>query len=239
MMKGAVHMPSRPRNSKPLTKAQRIFQDLRSKILSGELGPDLRLTLRPIASEYGTGINAASEAIKALSMEGLVRLEGKGGARVIARDLHRIRDEFILRMAIESETIRRVTGHLDDAQLGVLRRIAERVDTLFEEGESLDECHQMDVQFHLMLADFSRISQLRDALVPLLSRLIVLDQTASRTEEIPGQKHLELFEAIETQDRDIAVQAMRLHIEHSMNLSLALLHGDGELFPVGRAPLPY
>jgi len=222
-------MASRPQNKSPMTKAQRIFLDLRSKILSGELAPDQRLTLRPIAAEYGTGINAASEAVKALAMEGLVQLEGKGGARVIARDLNRIRGEYILRIAIETEAVRQATRRIDDAQLSILRRIAERVDFLFGEGDSLSECRNLDVKFHLTLADFSGVPQLSEALAPLLTRLVVLDQTANRTTEIPGQKHMEVFEGIETRDPETAVKAMRLHLEHSMNLSLVLLHDDSDM----------
>lgn len=222
-------MNSQDQRNQSMTKAQRIFLDLRSKILSGDLAPDKRLTLRPIAAEYGTGINAASEAVKALAMEGLVQLEGKGGARVIARDLNRIRGEFILRIAIETEAVRQATRQIDDAQLCILRRIAEQVDSLFEQGDSLSECRNLDVKFHMTLANFSGIPQLSEALSPLLTRLVVLDQTANRTSEIPGQKHMEVFEGIETRDPEIAVKSMRLHLEHSMNLSLVLLHDDSDM----------
>ncbi|MEW4564811.1 GntR family transcriptional regulator [Bremerella sp. JC770] len=216
-------MTLHPTDKQPVTKAQRIFLDLRSKILGGELTPERHLTLRPIAETYGTGINAASEAVKALAAEGLVRLEGKAGARILARDLNRIRGDFILRMAIECETVRRVTDVADDMQLAALRRIADHVDALFEEGDSLQECRRLDVQFHDTLASFSGVPQLREALDPLLDRLVCLDQTSSRNEEIPGQKHMEVFEAIETRDPNQAVEAMRMHLEHSMHLSLAEL----------------
>lgn len=215
-------------NSKPVTKAQRIFLDLRSKILSGELTPDRHITLRPIAEIYGTGINAASEAVKALAAEGLVQLEGKAGARILVRDLDRIRGDFILRMAIESEAARRVTKVADNVQLSALRRIAERVDNLFEEGERLEECHKLDVQFHLTLASFSGVPQLREGLVPLVDRLVCLDQTTLRNEEFPGQKHMEVFEAIETRDSELAAQGIRSHLEHAMNLSLAELQFEGD-----------
>ncbi len=206
------------------TKAQRIFLDLRSKILCGSIRPESRLTLRPLASEYGTGINAVSEAVKALASEGLVTLEGHAGARVIPRDLNRIRGEFILRIAIECETVRRCTETIDEVQMAVLEGMAVKVDRLFEEGDQLTECRLADVQFHLTIADFSGVGQLKDALIPLLDRLVMLDQTETRTAEIPGQKHLEVFECLKSRDPVAAAQIMRRHLEHSMNLSLALLY---------------
>ncbi len=198
--------------------------DLRTKILGGAIESNARLTLRPLASQYGTGINAVSEAIKALAAEGLVELEGQAGARVIARDLNRIRGEFILRTAIECETARRCAESADNVQLAVLERLAVKVDNLFEEGEHLADCRAVDVQFHLAIADFSGAPQLKETLAPLLERLVMLDQTEQKTSEIPGQKHLEVFEALSSRNPVIASDMMRRHLEHSMNLSLALLY---------------
>lgn len=207
-----------------MTKAQRIFLDLRSKILSSEIAPETRLTLRPLAAQFGTGINAVSEAVKALAAEGLVELEGQAGARVIARDLDRIRGEFIMRIAIECETARRCAEFVDEIQLSILERMAAKVDRLFEEGHKLTECRQADIQFHLTIAGFSGVSQLKDTLVPLLDRLVALDQTETRTLEIPGQKHIEVYEGLKSRDPVHASDTMRRHLEHSMNLSLALLY---------------
>ncbi len=206
------------------TKARRIFLDLRAKILAGEVGADTRLTLRPLASEYGTGINAASEAVKALAAEGLVILEGQAGARVIARDLNRIRGEGVLRIAIECEAVRRCAELADDLQMNVLEAIATKVDRLFEEGDRLAECRQADVQFHQTIANFSGIPILLEELSPLLERLVMLDQTEARSDDIPGQKHIEVFEAIKSRNPVVASEAMRRHLEHSLNLSLALMY---------------
>jgi|GEM_PF-1023602 len=206
------------------TKAQRVFLDLRSRILAGEIDSSSRLTLRPLANHYGTGINTVSEAVKALASEGLVELEGQAGARVVARDLNRIRGEYILRIAIECESARRCAVNVDEIQMAALERMATKVDRLFEEGVHLAECRQADIQFHLALAEFSGAVPLKDALTPLVDRLVVLDQTERASAEIPGQKHLEVFEAIRSRQPDRAGDMMRRHLEHSMSVSLALLY---------------
>lgn len=207
------------------TKARRIFLDLRSRILSGAIPADTRLTLRPLAKRYGTGINAVSEAVKALAAEGLVEPGGQAGARVIARDLQRIRGEHVLRIAIECEAARRLAAIADDAHYAVLGRMARDLDALADGGEQLLRCHELDVKFHLTVAEFSGVSQLRETLRPLLERLVMLDQTEAQSAEFPGQKHLELFAALNTRDPEKAAAGMRQHCEHSMNLSLAMLYG--------------
>lgn len=217
-------MVSRFSAKAPPTKARRIFLDLRSKILSHKIAADSYLTLRPIASEYGTGINAASEAVKALAAEGLVILEGKAGARVVKRDLNRIRGEGILRIALECEAARRCAERIDDVQISVLGALAEKVDRLFEDGNKLEECRNADIAFHLAIVDFSGVPELRKPLVPLLDRLVTLDQTESRTTEIPGQKHDEVFEGLRSRDPLLASDVMRRHLEHSLSVALALLY---------------
>jgi DNA-binding GntR family transcriptional regulator len=218
-----ANSPSTSSSGRGKTKAQRVFLDLRSRILAGQFPPETRLTLRPLAKEYGTGINAVSDAVKALAAEGLVELEGQAGARVIPRDLERIRGEYILRMVIECETARRCAELADETQMCILENMAAKVDRLFEEGHQLSECRNADIQFHLTIATFSGVPVLRDALAPLLDRLVALDQTEKRTLEIPGQKHQEVYEGLKTRDPAIASDVMQKHLQHSMNLSLALL----------------
>jgi DNA-binding GntR family transcriptional regulator len=208
-----ANSPSTSSSGRGKTKAQRVFLDLRSRILAGQFPPETRLTLRPLAKEYGTGINAVSDAVKALAAEGLVELEGQAGARVIPRDLERIRGEYILRMVIECETARRCAELADETQMCILENMAAKVDRLFEEGHQLSECRNADIQFPV----------LRDALAPLLDRRVALDQTEKRTLEIPGQKHQEVYEGLKTRDPAIASDVMQKHLQHSMNLSLALL----------------
>lgn len=206
------------------TKARKIFLDLRSKILSQTIPAGAQLTLRPIASAYKTGINAASEAVKALAAEGLVSLEGRSGAKVIARDLSRIRGEGVIRIAIECEATRRCAEMADEVQMSVLEGLAIKVDRYFEEGEELETCRQADIAFHLAIVDFCGVAELREPLVPLLDRLVTLDQTEQRTTEIPGQKHIEVYEALKSRDVTQAAEVMRQHLEHSLSLRLALLY---------------
>ncbi|QDS89048.1 putative HTH-type transcriptional regulator YdfH [Rosistilla ulvae] len=182
---------------------------------------DTRLTLRPIAGEYGTGINAASEAIKALAAEGLVRLEGKSGARVITRDLNRVRSEGVLRMAIECEAARRCAERVDNVQLSVLRGLADKVDRLFAAGDDLKGCRNADIAFHRTIVEFCGVPELWPSLMPLLDRLVTLDQTENRTTEIPGQKHIEVYEGLKSRDPEQAAIAMRQHLEHSLSMALA------------------
>lgn len=208
------------------TKAQRIFLDLRSRILTGEFDAETRLTLRPLAKEYGSGINAVSEAVKALAAEGLVELEGQAGARVLTRDLNRIRGEFVLRIALECETARRCAVVADDVQMRLLERLAIEADEQFESGKQLSLCRLLDVKFHLTIAEFSGVPQLGDALQPLLDWLVMLDQTSNRSAEFPGQKHSELFAALSTRDPERASHGMRQHCEDAMHLSLAEMYGE-------------
>jgi DNA-binding GntR family transcriptional regulator len=208
--------------SPKVTKARKVFLDLRDKILAGEFEPGTYLTLRPLADHYGTGINAVSEAIKALAAEGVVQLEGKSGAKIIPRDAKQIRSEFIMRIALESEAARRCATQADEASLNALDQIACRVDDFSTQG-NLAQARRFDRAFHLHLAALSGSDQLHDALAPLLDRLIVADITENEHPDFPGQKHRELVKELRTRDPNAASRILRVHCEYSMDVILSSL----------------
>ena len=148
----------------------------------------------------------------------------EAGARVVKRDLNRIRGEGVLRIALECEAARRCAERIDEVQISVLAALAEKVDRLFEDGNKLEECRNADIAFHLAIVDFSGVPELRKPLAPLLDRLVTLDQTESRTAEIPGQKHVEVLEGLRSRDPLLASDVMRRHLEHSLSVALALLY---------------
>ena len=53
-------------------KPRRIFVELRSDLLSGNLRPGTRLSLRPLAKRFEVGINTVAMALRALESEGFV-----------------------------------------------------------------------------------------------------------------------------------------------------------------------
>lgn len=212
-------MTSSPVPPSFLSKSRQAFLELRSQILSGKIEAGTRLTLRPIARELGVGMNAVGEALRALEHEGLVEMEPKVGAKVRTRDLTAIRADFILRIALECEAARQCAARAEPGSLRVLEQLAAKVDALVQEGGDLEAAREADRQFHRAVVRFSEVPSLEAALLPLLPRLVVLDQSVQPEAEFPAASHKRLVEAMR-EGEDQAAAAMREHIQDALHWAI-------------------
>src|SRR5579859_3469756 len=115
-------------NDEPLS--QRAYRQLREQVLDGRLTPGQRLPLRSIASSLGMSMAPVGEAFRELARDGLIEMEPGWGARVRKIDLETLRNQHILRLALECEGIRQCTDRATDEQIGELAEIASELDDL-------------------------------------------------------------------------------------------------------------
>lgn len=209
------------------SKARLAFLELRERILDGRLPPGAHLTLRPIAKSLGVSVGSVSEAVRELVHEQLVDFEPNYGARVKRFDAETVRDQHILRIAIECESIRRCTERVSERRLAELAELAAEVDRLTDVEERLSDSRRRDLEFHLRVADFSEVPSLAAALRSChLVRLLAVESSALQDcAGIPNRTHSELVEAIRTRAPDAAESAMRAHCEHSLQLQLQVVFG--------------
>lgn len=197
------------------TAAMRCFRQLRAEILNGSIAPGTRLTLRPTAERLGVAHNTVGEALHYLEKEDLVELEPRVGAKVRARDFESLRSDYILRFALETESVRRVAEQRDTLVIRHLETLATTVDS-FAGTEEFDRAREADTAFHLALAGASGSRALAGSLKALLPRLIVSDQySLDRPEAAPS--HTAIVEKIAAGDAGEAIARIRLHIEDSMH----------------------
>lgn len=82
---------------------ERLYRNLRGRILVGELPPGLPLTLRGIATEYGVSMTPAREAVRRLVAEGALTLSASGRVTTPELSIERIEELAALRALIEPE----------------------------------------------------------------------------------------------------------------------------------------
>lgn len=83
------------------TKTELIYEDLKRKILSGELPPDSRLVIRKLSTEYGSSDIPVREALKELTAEGLLETKPHVGSRVIGISVANVKDMLQMREYLE------------------------------------------------------------------------------------------------------------------------------------------
>src|SRR5579859_2162887 len=197
-------------NDEPLS--QRAYRQLREQVLDGRLTPGQRLPLRSIASSLGMSMAPVGEAFRELARDGLIEMEPGWGARVRKIDLETLRNQHILRLALECEGIRQCTDRATDEQIGELAEIASELDDLVEQSAEPAQVFELDSKLHMRIAQLSGAASLVEALksnqlVRLLARGCVIAYKVQR----PPREHSRLVEAIRSRDADQAAAAMREH----------------------------
>jgi DNA-binding GntR family transcriptional regulator len=204
------------------TLAQRAYRELRQQVIDGRLRPGQRLPLRSVAGSLGMSMAPVGEAFRELARDGLLEMERGWGARVRKVDLETLRNQHILRLALECEAIRQCTERATAEQLDELEEIAVELDRLVERQAKPERVFELDSQLHLRIAQLSGASSLVEALrVNQILRLLARGCIIAHGLPRPYRQHAILVDAIRSRDPERAERAMREHCVRSMELQLA------------------
>jgi DNA-binding GntR family transcriptional regulator len=203
------------------TLGQRAYQRIREDILTGRLQQGQRLSLRAMAQALSMSIAPVGEAFRELARDGLIETETRWGTRVRRLDLETLRNQHILRMAIECEAIRQCATSILPMHLTELAAIAEDLDAAVAANRDPEEVFSFDSRFHLRLAQCSGVPLLADSLRGnQLIRLLARGCRIAHGRPSPPRQHSSVVEAIRTGDADAAERVMRAHCVHSMTVQL-------------------
>lgn len=210
--------------------AEQVARQLLALVQSGNLKPGQQLPPeRELAATLEVSRPSLREALRALSLLGVLRIRQGGGVYVSALDpesllapLHffvsldtsNLEDLFEAREIIESEITRIAANKIGPEELSRLRECVD-----FEASELQDEDRfiQSDVEFHQILFD-----SVDNAFLKRFATSLHILGKASReiTGHIPGvieqslDDHRRILEAIEAGNADAAAAAMKKHLSN-------------------------
>lgn len=186
-----------------------IYKNLKSKILSGEFEPGLKLKQEQIATMFGVSRMPLYRAFQMLENEMLVKSVPRRGYFVTKIDSNQLIDAFECREALEGIAARRAASNVNKDQLEYLKSLFEKFIGLEEIDDS--EYLESDQEFHNMIMKISENQ--------ILNRLELLGNNFIRTfrggllrppkETLP--EHLDILKALEKGDGDLAEKLIREH----------------------------
>jgi DNA-binding GntR family transcriptional regulator len=210
------------------TLGARAYRELRDQILTGQLKPGQRLSLRGVASALGVSMAPVGEALRELARDGLVDSEPGWGTRVRQMTVESLKSQHILRTAVECEAARNCCQMATEQQLAELSELATELDQRIDSDAPPERIHGRDSQFHLRVAELSGSPSLVDVLkANQLVRMLACGSVLARDRQKPTLQHVHLVEAIESRDPNHAEQAMREHCQRSMKLQLSAMAAGG------------
>ena len=191
-----------------------IANDLRERILSGEIPEGDAIRQELLAEEYDVSRMPVREALKRLNAEGLIVWETNRGGSVVKHSLSEIGEIFDLRALIEVDLFRRAIPKMKTSDFRRCEDLLSKMDDSYAKGD-VRHWGQLNHDYHTALYAaaerdltddlLARISMQSDRYVRI--HLSVMKQRAPAQEE-----HRTLLSLAKDRDVDAAAALLGNHI---------------------------
>jgi len=204
----------------PQTVGERVYGEMRDKIISGELGAGMRLVQRKLASDLGVSIIPISEALRRLESEGLVICHAGLGAQVKTWTPDDVTGIHLLREYLEAATSRLFTEKASPAERLTVKELGQRYDACLAEEDPM-ALIRADINLHLYIAKHSKSPTLAQFAENFCIITIAMKNALWRSKKpapMPRREpgiHEALIAAITSGDPDAAEQAARAHVRQA------------------------
>jgi DNA-binding GntR family transcriptional regulator len=197
----------------PQTKKDRVYQQIRKAILSGELKAGEILKEGDLAQRYGAGKTPTREALIVLSYEKFLEPMPRVGYMVARPSIQDVLETFHLRMLLEVEAIGLAAERISDEELRQLdqnNREENELGGMYSGSELKSKAYELNRDFHLLIVKASgnaRLTQTVRQLIDDMERMLSEDPYLAD----PFQ-HQQMLEALKRRDKGGAQLAMRQHL---------------------------
>lgn len=213
------------------TKSELVLQEIRRKIMEGEMKPGERVIVGRIARQLNVSDTPVREAIKQLVSDGFLEESPHIGAHVPVFTMEQVRETFHMRGALAALAVTLNADHYTPEVIG-------RIDQILAEG-----AHYLEVQdkenygrintlFHANLFNTGHFELLHDTYLGLMR------QTDRYRAGFKGnvwnmprshQSHMEIRNAIVAGDFALASRLIQQHEVDSMLPLIEFLQSNGEI----------
>jgi GntR family transcriptional regulator, rspAB operon transcriptional repressor len=211
---------------------QRVYQSLRSAILSLSYRPGEILRKPEICAVLGVSRSPVADAVARLAVEGLVDVVPQAGTFVARFSMAEIREGAFLREAIEVAAIERVASSVTAQQLQQLRHNITGQAALIADGDAAG-FYAQDAAMHELLLSFTgfrKLAQVSD------TAWLHVNRARQLVLPVPGRmaatldEHRAILRALETRDPAAARVAVQTHLRQLVTYLAPLERDRPDLF---------
>ena len=215
------------------TLADKVFSELTTAIVRGELRPGSKLSEQTLVERYGGSRAPMREAIQRLEARHLVVRIPHAGARVVSLSLAELRDIYEVRLELESMACRLAALRMSDEEIHELYGLLQEHEASIaaEQGQAYYQ-KAGDLDFHYRIIKGSKNHRLHQMLCGELYHIVRMyryqTSTSAKRPLQALQEHQRIVEAISARDAELAELLMRRHIQASLtNLENRLAEEEG------------
>ena len=202
-----------------------IADDLRERILSGEMAEGEPIRQEALAKEYDVSRMPVREALKRLDAEGLVQLTNNRGASVTSHSLEEISEIFDMRILLECDLFRRAIPNMTADHFARCEELLRNMDLSYT-TDAVEKWGILNFEYHMALYDAAERKLTNEVLQGLYLQsdryvrmhLSVLQQRAPASDE-----HKQLLELAKAGNPDAASDVLDRHIRRTGNELLGLI----------------
>ncbi|MBO9653247.1 MAG: GntR family transcriptional regulator [Agrobacterium tumefaciens] len=202
-----------------------IYQLVRRAIVTGRLAPGSPVNEIEIAERLGTSRTPVREAVKRVEDEGLIDVRAQAGTFVRPISRGQVQEAYIIRIALERESVRRAAETISADAVQRLRDIIDLHALSVKRGRFEDAIDHDDA-FHRVIAEvngYSMLWRVVDITKAQMDRCRLLSLPSPGAAETTIEQHSAIVDALEAHDPEAAERAIKEHLETSLSNTLKLL----------------
>ena len=223
--------------------SHRIAEQLRDRILSGELAPGARIRQEEVASALGASRLPVREALRILQSQGLVVIRAHAGARVSEMDLDECQVTYKMRERLEPLALAESIPKLTPQTLARLDELQEQI----EANDDIEEFMRLDRELHLLSYTGNPYRELGELIEKLWNttqpyRRAYVQRSGHVRDWVINAEHRLLLDAIRRSDTQDAERILAGHIRRTRLALLPVLehlpHHSSDALGSPAAPPP-
>ncbi|UJQ95023.1 GntR family transcriptional regulator [Mariluticola halotolerans] len=205
-----------------------VYALVRNAIVTGKLAPGAPINEFDIAAKLAISRTPVREAVKKVSDEGLIEVFAQNGTFVSGIHRNQVEEAYIIRIALELESIKRAASVITQSQIEDLEDIIE-AHAVAVKRSRFDEAIARDDEFHRYIAGVNNLHMLWKAVDVSKAqmdrcRLLSLPSPGAGLQTIA--QHRAILAALASHDAAASMQALQTHLETSLGNTLTYLDAN-------------
>ena len=211
--------------SRQLPLSEQVYTLVRKAIVMGHLPPGAPINEPEIAGRLGISRTPVREAVKKVSDEGLIDVFAQHGTFVSDIRRAQVEEAYVIRIALESESVERAASSITPAQLQVIEDIHQAHETAVRRAR-YDLAIARDDDLHRAIAGVNGLHMLWKVVDITKAQM---DRCRLQSLPDPGAgletiaQHRAIIDAMVARNAEAARQAMKLHLATSLRNTLRYL----------------
>ena len=208
---------------------KKVYEHLKTSILSGLLSPEERLTEEHLAEMLGVSRTPVREALYKLESEGLIQQLETRGFIVSGDSKEEVEELFEIRAVLEGYALRITSARITEESLQQLSESIKKAEVALK-AHQINEVFKWNTRFHDTLHErvsdkvrlYRMIVDMRKQVLRYRKETLQSHEGAERT--LDG--HRKILLALRLKDPDLCERAMREHIRLAKEDALQTLMGQ-------------